>query len=88
MMSTEAKRRFSDAQWSTNVVKVSSRALWVDYVRAVGVSTYMEEAIREKKERVEALLALYTSQKLAARRARVSYAAQRAQQAAVVGAIK
>src|SRR5471030_65000 len=88
MMSTEAKRRFSDAQWSTNVVKVSSRALWVDYVRAVGVSTYMEEAIREKKERVDALLALYTSQKLAARRARVSYAAQRAQQAAVVGAIK
>lgn len=88
MMATEAKRRFSDAQWNTNVVKVSSRALLVDYLRAQGVAAYMDEAIRLKKERVEALLALYTSQRLASVRGRVGNAQQRAQQAAVTNAIK
>lgn len=35
MMATELRRRFSDAEWNTEIVKVSSRALWVDYSRAL-----------------------------------------------------
>jgi hypothetical protein len=88
MLSTEAKRRFTDAEWNTNITKVSSRALWVDYVRALGVSAYINESIRQKKERVEALMALYTSQKLAAQKARVVAAQQRALRADVVSAIQ
>ncbi|WP_298595109.1 M23 family metallopeptidase [uncultured Zoogloea sp.] len=88
MLSTEAKRRFTDAEWNTNIVKVSSRALWVDYLRALGVSSYLNEAIRMKKERVEALMALYTSQKLAGQKARVVAAQERAQRADVARAIK
>jgi hypothetical protein len=88
LMATEAKRRFSDSEWNTNIVKVSSRALWLDYVRAQGVAAFMDEAIRQKKERVEALLSLYTSQRLAAVRARAEQAKQRAQRANVAASIK
>lgn len=65
MMAREARRRFADSEWNANVATVSSRALWVDYLRAIGVANYINEMTRLKKERVEALLALYTSQKLA-----------------------
>lgn len=88
LMATEAKRRFSDSQWNTNIVKVSSRALWVDYVRAQGVSAHMNDAIRQKKERVEALLALYTAQRLAGAKANTAQARERAQRASVTSAIK
>ena len=88
MLATEAKRRFTDAEWNTNITKVSSRALWVDYVRAMGVSAYINEAIRLKKERVEALLALYTSQKLASQKAGVIAAQERAQRADVQRSIQ
>ena len=88
MMATESRRRFADAEWNTEIVKVSSRALWVDYLRALGVSTYMNEAIRQKKERVEALLALYTAQKLALKQARTAAAQQRAARGEVANAIK
>jgi hypothetical protein len=88
MMATEAKRRFSDAQWNTDVVKIGSRALWVDYLRAQGVSAYLSEAIRLKKERVEALLAVYTAQRLAALKGRVAQAQERAQRADVAESIK
>lgn len=88
MMATESRRRFSDAEWNTEIVKVSSRALWVDYLRALGVSAYMNEAIRQKKERVEALLALYTAQKLALKQARTTAAQQRAARGEVANAIK
>jgi hypothetical protein len=88
MMTTEARRRFADSEWNTNVATVSSRALWVDYLRALGVSAYINEAIRQKKERVEALLALYTSQKLAAEKAQVTAMRDRAQRADVMHAIK
>lgn len=88
MMATEAKRRFSDSQWNTNIVKVSSRALWVDYVRAQGVSAYMKEAIRQKKERVEALMALYTAQQLGGAKANATQAKERAQRASAASAVK
>mgnify|MGYP003576382987 CR=1 FL=1 len=88
MLATEAKRRFADAQWNTDITKVSSRALWVDYLRAIGVSIYLNEAIRQKKERMEALMALYTSQKLAAQKANVANAQARASRADVAQAIK
>ena len=88
MMATEARRRFADAQWNIDIIKVSSRALWVDYLRALGVSSYMNEALRQKKERVEALLALYTAQKLALKKARTTASQTRATENAVSSAIK
>lgn len=88
MMATEARRRFADAQWNIDIIKVSSRALWVDYLRALGVSSYMNEALRQKKERVEALLALYTAQKLALKKARTTATQTRAAENAVSSAIK
>ena len=88
LLSTEARRRFTDVEWNTNVTKVSSRALWVDYLRAVGVSIYLNEAIRAKKERVEMLLSTYTSQKLAAKREDAASIRDRIQRDAVHAAIK
>lgn len=78
MLLTEATRRLSDAEWNENVTRVSSRALWVDYVRAIGVSNYIAEAIYRKKEKVEALMAVYTSQKLETVRNQVKVAHERA----------
>ncbi|MDH4908294.1 hypothetical protein ACWA5G_09925 [Xanthomonas axonopodis pv. ricini] len=50
------------------LTKVSSRALWLDYARANGVSIFLADAIRRKKQHVTALLAVYISQKLASQR--------------------
>ena len=88
MMMTEATRRFSDAEWNNSITHVSSRALWVDYNRATGVSNYLSEAIYRKKEKVEALLAVYASQKLAGQRAQTDWAHQRAQKGAVSRSIE
>ncbi|MGE8060240.1 M23 family metallopeptidase [Pseudomonas sp. NPDC089547] len=88
MMMTEASRRFSDAEWNNSITHVSSRALWVDYNRAIGVSNYMSEAIYRKKEKVEALLAVYASQKLAGQRAQTEWAHGRAQKGAVSRSIE
>ncbi len=88
MMATEAGRRFSDSEWNMNVTQVSSRALWVDYLRAVGVAAYMDKAISMKKERMEALLSLYTSQKMASMKNRTALAQARAVQAGVQQAVK
>lgn len=87
MMLTEATRRFSDAEWNTNVTRVASRALWIDYLRAVGVSNFLAEAIYRKKERVESLLAIYTSQKLARIRKQTEAARERAQKGSIVQTI-
>ena len=64
MLATEAARRFQSADWNNELTKVSERALWVDFVRAQGVSNHLSEAIYRKKQRVEALLAVLTSQRL------------------------
>ena len=88
MMSTEAQRRFADSEWNKSITQVSSRALWVDYLRAMGVSAQLNAAIRQKKERMEALMALYTSQKLAAKRQQVDAARERAQCADVQRSIQ
>ncbi|MGO3987596.1 M23 family metallopeptidase [Pseudomonas sp. SAS7] len=88
MLATEASRRFSDAEWNNSITHVSSRALWVDYNRAVGVGNYLSEAIYRKKEKVEALLAVYASQKLAGQRIQTDGAQQRAQKGAVSRSIE
>ena len=88
MLLTEAGRRFGDAEWNNNVTKVSSRALWSDYVHAVGVGNYMAEAVYRKKERVEALLATYTAQKLARQREQTAAAHDRAQRGGVSRSIQ
>ncbi len=64
MIQTEAMRRFTDGNWNTELTRVTSRALIVDYVRAEGLSNYLSNEILKKKEKVEALLAVYTSQKM------------------------
>lgn len=88
MMMTEATRRFSDAEWNNSITHVSSRALWVDYNRAIGVSNYMSDALYRKKERVEALLAVYTSQKLASQKVQTERDHERAQVGSVSRSVK
>ncbi|KWV12110.1 hypothetical protein ATB53_01375 [Xanthomonas translucens] len=80
---TEATRRFASAEWANELPKVSQRALWVDYTRMTGVKLKLEHAIREKDQRIEALFAVYVSQKLASQRQQVEQARRRtvAQQA-------
>lgn len=49
MLSTEARRRFADSEWNKSITQVSSRALWVDYTRAAGVSIYLSAAIDKSR---------------------------------------
>ena len=64
MMRTEAWKRFSDADWDQDVRKLSIRALWVDYNKAMAFGNFMQREIDRKKERIEALLATFTLQRL------------------------
>jgi murein DD-endopeptidase len=61
MMQTEAFRRFTDSNWNTELTRVGERALFLDYVRAEGLSNYMDNQVLKKKERIEALLATLSS---------------------------
>lgn len=79
MLLTEADRRFSSADWNASITKVDSRALWVDYLKAVGLGNYLSKAIYEKRARIEALLAVYEALKMAGMREHV----QAVQEAAV-----
>lgn len=78
MLATEAARRFQSADWNNELTRVTSRALYVDFVRAQGVSNHLSEAIYRKKQRVEALLAVLTSQRLEHVRQRTAAAQERA----------
>ncbi len=78
MLLTEANRRFSSADWNASITKVDSRALWVDYLKAVGVGNYLAQAIHEKRARIEALLAVYESLKMARMREQVKSAQEAA----------
>ncbi|MDR2208493.1 MAG: M23 family metallopeptidase [Azoarcus sp.] len=64
MMLTESQRRFGDADWHRNVATVSSRALYVDYLRVVGTRNFITQSIHQKQEKIEALLAIYLTLKL------------------------
>ena len=88
MLMTEAQRRFSSAEWNTNVTKVSSRALLVDYNRATGVSLALAKAVSDKKLRIEGLLATYVSLRMAHMREEVKAAHERAQRDAIGRAIQ
>lgn len=88
MVATEATRRFSSAKWQEGLVKVTTRALWADYVKAMGVSAYMNAAVRQRKERVEALLAVYTATKLAQVRDRVTVAQEQATKNSIIRQIQ
>lgn len=88
MLFSESWRRFADAEWNSNITMVSSRALLADYNRAIGVGNFISEAITKKKARVEALLAIYTAQKLSGMKNTVDNAHERAQKDAVSSAIK
>jgi hypothetical protein len=77
MLLTEAQRRFVDANWQSNLSKVSSRALWADYVRMTAVDNYLREASLRKQERIEALWAAYLALKLKPGDAAVKASAQK-----------
>ena len=88
MLATEAARRFQSADWNNELTRVSERALWVDFVRAQGVSNYLQEATYRKKQRVEALLAVLTSQRLAHVRQETGAARERAVRGEAVRAVE
>lgn len=87
MMLTEATRRFMSAEWNSRVTEVSSRALYVDLLLARGVGTYLSEAMYTKRQRIEALLAIYTSLKSKPMRTEVKRAHDRTQRGVVSRAI-
>jgi len=78
MLLTESDRRFSSGDWNSSITQVDSRALWVDYLKAQGVSNYLAKAIYDKRARIEALLAVYESLKMAGLRQQVTAAQQAA----------
>lgn len=78
MMLTESNRRLMDAEWNTKITEVSTRALYIDYVKANAVALYLDEAIYRKKERIEALLAVYAAQKTRPLQAQVRRAQEQA----------
>ena len=80
MMLTEASRRFSDASWNAEIAEVSSRALYLDLLAARGVSNYLLEATYRKRERIEALMATYTSLRLKGQRESTRQAQQQISQ--------
>lgn len=63
MLETEAFRRFTDSNWNNELTSASSRALLTDYVRADGLDNYLDVALAKKKEKIESLLATFTSLK-------------------------
>jgi|GEM_PF-915579 len=88
MMLTEAGRRFMSAEWNTKITEVSSRALFADFLYARGISLFLSEAIYNKKQRIEALLSVYTSIKLAPLKDSVKAAQEQAQRNALIRAIR
>jgi len=78
MLASEATRRFAGYAWAEDLTRLSERALWVDYVRAMGVSNRLQYALAAKRERIEALLATYTAQKLARARDKAQDAQEKA----------
>jgi hypothetical protein len=50
MLLTEAERRFYSADWQTNLSEVSSRALWVEYLRMRAISNYLREVRMRQNE--------------------------------------
>jgi len=88
MLAREAKRRMFDADWQQNLTKISSRALWVDYLQILAASNYMQEAIYRKREKVEGLLAVIVAQQADDQRKLVDAARNRAVQQAATAALK
>lgn len=88
MLASEATRRFAGYAWSEDLTRLSERALWVDFVRAMGVSNRLQYEIRRKRERVEALLATYTAQRLARVRTKAQDAQERARRQEVSNVIE
>lgn len=64
MVITEADRRYGSVTWQTDITKVSSRALWVDYVRIKATENYLDKLIYDKKQSIEGLMATLTSLRL------------------------
>lgn len=63
MIAMEGTRRLSNDQWDANVAKVSSRALWVDYLNAQAAENFIDRQNQEKRQNIEQLMAQYVSLK-------------------------
>lgn len=57
MILTEADRRLSSDNWQKKITQVSSRALWLDYVKIIVAENYLKRLNYEKKENIEVQLA-------------------------------
>ena len=60
----EINQRFKGGAWEQDLTKLSDRALMQEYVRIIGISNHLASMNIEKKQRIEALLATYTSMQL------------------------
>jgi hypothetical protein len=87
MMSTEAMRRFADSEWNKYHAGEQPRPVGGLPARD-GCFCPAQRGDPAEKERMEALMALYTSQKLAAKRQQVDAARERAQRADVQRSIQ
>ena len=63
MIAIEGVRRLSNDDWAANVAKVSSRALWVDYLNATAAENFIARQNHEKRQNIEQLMAQYVSLK-------------------------
>ncbi|MEA9392200.1 M23 family metallopeptidase [Acerihabitans sp. TG2] len=88
MMQTEAYRRFTDSDWNTELTRVGQRALILDYVRAQGLENYIDNQIMKKKDRIEGLMALLTSNQLNGMKEKVSQDMKKASVNNTINAIK
>ncbi len=60
----EINKRFKGGEWEKDLTKLSERALLQEYIRMVGISNHLTAMNIEKKEKIEALLAVYTAMQL------------------------
>jgi hypothetical protein len=64
MILTEADRRLSSDNWQKKITQVSSRALWLDYVKVIAAENYLRHLNYKKKENIEVQLANLVAIKL------------------------
>ncbi len=60
----EINKRFKGGDWEKNLTQLNERALMQEYARIIGISNHLSAMNIQKKERIEALLATYTSMQL------------------------
>lgn len=88
MILTEADRRLSSDNWQKKITQVSSRALWLDYIKIVAVENYIRKLNYDKKENIEVQLANLVAIKLENEKLLVNAAYENIQQETISKQIK